>query len=207
MQRSPITSRAHKPPHAHSASHHECGIAPLQPTKRSVNGLTAQKFSSHTLDNPRPNFPRVTSRHPRIHARPCTSRHMHTPLRWHITSGAHTHHACITHAWHMHTPTPTHSHHPRAFWCDFYSVGVTFLSEKKVAKKLDKRISIVVCLQSHRNKPRHQNLNVMYTTQQHIAAIFDSIQSIGLDMVRSTTEWDQLTTDEQMLVEQEAQSH
>ena len=46
----------------------------------------------------------------------------------------------------------------------------------------------------------------MYTTQQHIAAIFDSIQSIGLDMVRSTTEWDQLTTDEQMLVEQEAQS-
>jgi hypothetical protein len=49
-------------------------------------------------------------------------------------------------------------------------------------------------------------LNVMYTTQQHIAAIFDSIQSIGIDMVRSTTEWDQLTTDEQMLVEQEAQS-
>jgi hypothetical protein len=46
----------------------------------------------------------------------------------------------------------------------------------------------------------------MQNAQHHIAAIFDSIQSIGLEMVRSTTEWDGLTCDEQMLVEQEAQS-
>jgi hypothetical protein len=49
-------------------------------------------------------------------------------------------------------------------------------------------------------------LNVMQNAQQHIAAIFDSVQSLGLEVVRSTTEWDSLTCDEQMFVEQEAQS-
>ena len=46
----------------------------------------------------------------------------------------------------------------------------------------------------------------MQNAQQHIAAIFDSVQSLGLEVVRSTTEWDSLTCDEQMFVEQEAQS-
>jgi hypothetical protein len=49
-------------------------------------------------------------------------------------------------------------------------------------------------------------LNVMQNAQQHIAAIFDSVQSLGLEVVRSTTEWDNLTCDEQMFVEQEAQA-
>jgi hypothetical protein len=48
--------------------------------------------------------------------------------------------------------------------------------------------------------------HVMQNAQQHIAAIFDSVQSLGLEVVRSTTEWDNLTCDEQMFVEQEAQS-
>lgn len=48
--------------------------------------------------------------------------------------------------------------------------------------------------------------HVMLNAQQHIAAIFDSVQSLGLDTVRSTAEWDNLTCDEQMFVEQEAQA-
>ena len=46
----------------------------------------------------------------------------------------------------------------------------------------------------------------MQNASQHIAAIFDSVEIHGFDSVRCTAEWDSLTCDEQMLVEQYAES-
>ena len=42
----------------------------------------------------------------------------------------------------------------------------------------------------------------MQNNASPLAAIFDSVSFHGIDTVRSTAEWDALTCDEQMLIEQ-----
>jgi hypothetical protein len=48
--------------------------------------------------------------------------------------------------------------------------------------------------------------HIMQNNASPLAAIFDSVSFHGIDTVRSTADWENLTCDEQMLVEQFAES-